>query len=378
MQARNQTLIIGAGPTARALGQILYRATPVVLVDSNKEHCAFARAGGLPVVCGSALREDVLRDAGAAQAHTFLALTPNAEVNALAAQLARTSFGVPALHLVSGSDAGGHAALVEHLGATTLFAGAAVLADWDYWLQHDRAERLGFTLTMRRKLTASALFTELQAHRYSLPLAVRRGDHYLPFHSGTELREQDRIILLRNAEASPVDYDRFDRMVARCPVLDIDRPMSVEEFFAVAAAALSEEIGMPPDALTERFLDRETAGSTVIAPGLAIPHVLIDAPDQFHLLVARCRGGIPFPGQRETVHAVFVLVRSREERNFHLRALAAIAQVVQGAEFEPRWLTAAGAEDLRRIILGAERRRYPEAGVAAAAGKTAGAPTATD
>jgi mannitol/fructose-specific phosphotransferase system IIA component (Ntr-type) len=136
--------------------------------------------------------------------------------------------------------------------------------------------------------------------------------------------------------------------------------MSIEDFFELAAAALSEELGLSSDALMKRFLDRETASSTVIAPGLAIPHVLVNEKGHFHVLIARCSEGIAFPNQRESVHTVFMLVRSRDERNFYLRALAAIAQTVQAPEFEVKWLQAGGAEDLRNIVLQSERRRFAE------------------
>jgi len=358
MEQPQRVLIVGASATVQALAHILARSQEVTLVDSNREHCALAAGNGLQVVCGSALRAEVLREAGAGHADTFIALTPNAEVNALAAQQAVTEFRVPRVHVPCGGDVDGHQAFIEHVGATTLFGGPTAVTDWDFWLDHQQTERLGIEL--ERNMVPSTLFHELQSPRASLPLAVRRGGHYLPFHSGFDLQRHDRIILIRNRSAEHTCYDRFDRLVARCPVLDIEKDISLDEFFGLAAAALSSEVGITPTRLHELLMSRETASSTVIAPGLAIPHVLIDTTSAFHLLIGRCRGGIAFPGQRESVHALFVLLRSPEERNFHLRALAAIAQVVQAPDFEPRWLTADGPEDLRSIVLDAERRRFAD------------------
>jgi Trk K+ transport system NAD-binding subunit/mannitol/fructose-specific phosphotransferase system IIA component (Ntr-type) len=358
MHRDGSIVIVGAGPTARALAGVLVRTNRVCLVDSNREHCTFARSAGLASVCGSALDKEVLKEAGVEEAGKFIALTPNAEVNALAAQMAHGVFGVPDLHVHCGSDRDGHAALREHLQVTTLFGGSIKLTDWDYWIGHDAVERLGVTL--ERLPAAAILFEELQAHSASLPLAVRRADRYLPFHGGIVFERHDRVIVLRANEGIPPVLDRFDRLVSRCPVLDLDRRMEVEEFFELAAASLANTLDLSAELLTERFLDRETASSTVIAPGLAIPHVLIEGISDFHLLIARSREGISFPGQDEAVHAVFVLVRSVQARNFHLRALAAIAQVVQDPDFETDWLTAAGPEQLRTIVLKAERRRFPE------------------
>src|SRR5690606_27856253 len=119
-------------------------------------------------------------------------------------------------------------------------------------------------------------------------------------------------------------------------------------------------------------LAREAESSTLIAPGLAVPHAILDKPGQFHLVIARARNGIVFPREKEKPHAIFVLLRSKEERTLHLRALAAIAQIVQDPIFEAKWETATDSESLRHIVLAAERRRYAEAGRL-----RAGAPSST-
>ena len=53
-----------------------------------------------------------------------------------------------------------------------------------------------------------------------------------------------------------------------------------------------------------------------------------------------------------------MLVGTRDERNFHLRALAAIAQIAQDEDFDKIWLAARNSEELRDIVLLAERKRF--------------------
>ena len=67
--------------------------------------------------------------------------------------------------------------------------------------------------------------------------------------------------------------------------------------------------------------------------------------------------GVFFSNSAPHVHAVFVLAGTKDERNFHLRALAAIAQIVQDPKFEDKWLKAKSGEALRDIVLLGERRR---------------------
>ena len=134
----------------------------------------------------------------------------------------------------------------------------------------------------------------------------------------------------------------------------------LETFFERAADTLLNQSGLDPEELTTSFLMKEIATGTVVASGLAVPHALIEGQGRFHLLIARCRDGIFFPGQEERVHTIFLVLRSSDERTFHLRALSAIAQIVQDPTFAKKWLMAWGRDALRRIVLEANRWRYPE------------------
>ena len=58
------------------------------------------------------------------------------------------------------------------------------------------------------------------------------------------------------------------------------------------------------------------------------------------------------------VHAVFVLVGTRDERHFHLCALMAIAQITEEPDFDSRWMVARSVDELRDIVLLGERRRH--------------------
>ena len=54
---------------------------------------------------------------------------------------------------------------------------------------------------------------------------------------------------------------------------------------------------------------------------------------------------------------MFFLAGSQDERNYHLRALMAIAQIAQEKDFENRWLTARDTEAIRNLILLSARKR---------------------
>ena len=173
---------------------------------------------------------------------------------------------------------------------------------------------------------------------------------------GSELRE-----ILR--ERDNIVEDRFDELVKRSEILEIpdttggDKQITYVDFFEIVAKKLSQQLNIDEKELFESLISRERESTTEIRPGLAIPHITVDGEHKFELLIARCEAGISFTEELPPVYAAFVLVGSRDERDFHLRSLSAIAQVTQDANFDKDWLRAKSIEELRDIILLAKRRR---------------------
>jgi len=151
--------------------------------------------------------------------------------------------------------------------------------------------------------------------------------------------------------------DRFDRFVEEATVLDIRQTLTVESFFKQAAAVMAPRLGVEPQELMDQLLEREKESSTAISPSVAIPHIIVQGEHRFNILLARCREGIVFSESAPMVYAVFLLAGSRDERNFHLRALSAIAQIVQNPNFEKKWLRARNEKALRDAVLQANRQR---------------------
>ena len=152
-------------------------------------------------------------------------------------------------------------------------------------------------------------------------------------------------------------HDRFDQIIQDCPILDLTERTSVEDFFGRIADALAHRLEVAESALLEKFHNREADSTTVIQPGLAIPHVVIEGRGLFAMMLVRCREGIVFDADRPPVHTAFVLVGSPDERNYHLRALMAIAHIVQEPDFLDRWFAATTTEALRDLVLMSSRQR---------------------
>ena len=158
-------------------------------------------------------------------------------------------------------------------------------------------------------------------------------------------------------ERDEIALDRFDQLVNQSIILDLPQRLSARELFRTIAGALSSRLGTSEERLFELFLKRERESSTVIRPGLAIPHIIVEGEGVFELMLVRCREGVVFSELHQPIKTAFVLVGSRDERNYHLRALMNIAHIVEKPEFEQRWNDARGPEELRDVLLLSGRPR---------------------
>jgi len=158
-------------------------------------------------------------------------------------------------------------------------------------------------------------------------------------------------------ERDEIVKDRFDHIIEESIVLDIEESISLESFFREVAKSRSEHLCGNEDRIFDLLMRREKESSTVISSGLAIPHIILEGEKRFDILIARCKEGVYFSESTPAVHAIFVLIGTKDERNFHLRALSAIAQIVQDPHFEKRWMSAKSEEALRDIVLLGKRRR---------------------
>jgi len=151
--------------------------------------------------------------------------------------------------------------------------------------------------------------------------------------------------------------DRFDRFADECLVLDLKDVTDLPGLFAEVARILSPRVRMTEDDIVRRLQEREKLGTTVMRPGLAVPHLInadVGAPQ---MVVVRSRQGIAFEEDGELVYAIFVLAASPEEREFYMEALVAVAEIASQDDFDSRWTRARGAEALREIVRAGERKR---------------------
>jgi len=151
--------------------------------------------------------------------------------------------------------------------------------------------------------------------------------------------------------------ERFQGLIEDAEVLDIEEPVKMEDFFEEVSGILSRTLNVSAEDMLKKFIEREKETSTVIDKGLAIPHIFIEKENIAKVVLVRAKEGIIFSDD-QVVHIAFVLVGTTGQRILHLKILAAIAQITQNLKFRKNWVMAKSKEELKNIILLAEKEKH--------------------
>lgn len=156
-----------------------------------------------------------------------------------------------------------------------------------------------------------------------------------------------------------ITRDEFDHAVERSCFIELQGPATLDDLWERVAGQVGGcfPLHLPSDDLVTLLRERENESSTAISDFVAIPHVIVEGEQQFHIVLVRSADGIRFTEEHPAVRAVFLLFGSKDRRNLHLRSLAAIAQVVQQPSFGKRWLNGKNHRDLQDLLLLSKRHR---------------------
>lgn len=354
---RSGFIFLGAFAMARQWAGVLAPKDKVTFVDTNEQRCATTEKEGYRVVRGNGLREEVLDLAGSHHAQAFLAVTSNPDVNFVAAKSAAENFGVPNIFLFSGKDRFGEITQTKQ-PFKNIFQNANI--DWDTWNRWVLARETNIRrFTIEKSQSMQDFSSTLDATGQAIALAVKRNQQsFLPAMLQQVEVGDEAIILERVENKHPIVSDKFQDMVAKALILDVMDIQDDTQFFDRASDLFSQRLDYPADKIKKLFLKREKESSTVIVPGFAVPHVMIEGKGKSDLIIARSKTGIKFWESPDLVNIIFCLVGTKDERNEYLKLISGIAQMFQDPTFEKRWIGAKNEEEIRRVILETDRRRF--------------------
>jgi len=145
--------------------------------------------------------------------------------------------------------------------------------------------------------------------------------------------------------------DPFFQMVQAADFIEVGPEVDSEEVIRNGANLLARQSGISRDLILGALLERNRLGETPAEAGVALPHLLLDNVEGFHMVAVRSIQGLDFPMARQTIHAVFLLLGNRGNPTQHLRFLAAIARRAENPHFIDNWIAADSTADLAGLLL---------------------------
>jgi len=166
--------------------------------------------------------------------------------------------------------------------------------------------------------------------------------------TGYLMDEELREILI---ERDDITEKRFEEMIKKCLILDLEKMLSPDEFTKLLACKLAEELDEDEEELYKSFMERERDSSIVVYPGIAILSFILKERNKFDIILVRSKKGIIFSDDIPPVHALFVVVSSQDQQSFYFHSLMWMVQISEQEDFERRWLDAEDGMEMRNIIL---------------------------
>jgi mannitol/fructose-specific phosphotransferase system IIA component (Ntr-type) len=160
----------------------------------------------------------------------------------------------------------------------------------------------------------------------------------------TELREIMKERGLREG-------DPFIELVRNAEFIEVGPEVDSEEVIRRGADLLTKQSGISRDLILGALLERTRLGETPAEAGVALPHLLLNDVEGFHMVAVRSIQGLDFPMAKQTIHAVFLLLGSRKDPTRHLRFLAEIARRAENPRFIDDWIAAETVDDLALLLL---------------------------
>ncbi len=359
-------LFVGAHPWAQQLARTLQElGFRILVIDSNERNIERARHGGLPAMTANALSESVIDELDLSGIGRLLALTPNDEVNSLAALHFSEIFESNSVYQLAARPESRLETISElprHLRGRPLFG-----LDTTFVSLTDRFNDGDEIRTFA--ITSEHPFKRLQdQHQGEMTLlfVVRSGQLLIHSEAGDIAPESgDTIVALVPPQAKLQgirEETPFERLVTRASVIDVPWTADYEQIVRQAAALLGDELGAPADRLEQGFIDSTRFGAIPVTHGAALPHFRLPGIGEPAMALVRSQSGTTLTLGEETleeeagkIYAIFFLVSDQENPGQHLRTLANIAGCIDDPRFMGAWRTAADEQQLKEALLREER-----------------------
>lgn len=199
---RKGVVIVGTSPAARAIAKALSADYSVHMIDNNRDRTEQAKEEGLNALYGDALNFDHLQEVSLGEARWFFALTPNTEINILAAQIAHNTFNVPEIFVLSTrAEEGLLRTMLADIKAHCIENDTVNMIAWDHYSEQNASSN-AVDIAVKDEVDSDTFLKQLKENSgLFLPLTVTRDSEKLPFLAVNKLEEGDQVTILKTGNA---------------------------------------------------------------------------------------------------------------------------------------------------------------------------------
>ncbi|MCY1152232.1 MAG: amino acid permease [Sphaerochaetaceae bacterium] len=165
-----------------------------------------------------------------------------------------------------------------------------------------------------------------------------------------ELRE---IVINRDN----IEQDDFDTLVKKAKVYDIDHSINFDSLLSITVEDIARHVNLDEAEIYRRFNERQAELSTALTPFIAVPHIITDDDSEMFLTLVRCKDGIKFSDDEDSIKAAFLFGGPSDMRTFHLKILSSIAEIASEENFPDMWIAAKNEDDLKNLFVLNSRKR---------------------
>ncbi|MCB9301268.1 MAG: amino acid permease [Lewinellaceae bacterium] len=162
------------------------------------------------------------------------------------------------------------------------------------------------------------------------------------------LEEELREILI---ERDDITRERFQHILERCPILDLQKPMAATGLAEFAAGELAAGLKMRPAKLYRAFMRRYGNTEAVFEAGVAFLSLELPGRNKFGMMMIRDKQGIAFSRDHPPAQAAVITLHSHDLWAFNFHALAWVVEMAEQPGFHEQWQEARDEVELREVVL---------------------------
>jgi len=156
----------------------------------------------------------------------------------------------------------------------------------------------------------------------------------------TELEE----IVIHREE---IPKDKFQDVIRNALILDIDREVEFSELTDIVV----EKIPFDREECKRILISSGKVENFIINDYFALPHGIVGGEKRFFIGIVRSKNGVVFQGAGRKVVCVIYIFSTPDMREFYLKVLASIAELVRAKNFWDKWQKAQNVDEIRKLLM---------------------------